>query len=152
MDNNHQESQFLKGSLLGALLGAGTGLLLAPKSGKELRDNISNGYAYINEKTHGLTDQIASRGYKVLHPLEKEKQHDHAFLIGGIAGALLGATISSLLAPQSGSKLRKTLGKTCENIVDASEDILSKGKEASNDAMDWVHLGMKFLQQLQKGR
>lgn len=157
MDNHHENSHFLKGSLMGALLGGAAGLLFAPKSGKELRDDISNGYAYLNEKTQDLTEQINARGHKILHPFEKEKApNNHSFLIGGIAGALLGATISSLLAPQSGAKLRKTLGKTYDDIVDASEDILSnlnsKGKETTGEVMDWIHLGMKFLHQLQKRR
>lgn len=158
MDNHREESQFLKGSLIGAILGGATGLLLAPKSGKELREDITNGYTYLNEKTQGLSEQINTRGHKILHPFEKEKpsHQPHSFLIGGIAGALVGAAISSLLAPQSGAKLRKTLGKTYEDIVDASEDILSnldsKGKETTGEIMDWVNLGMKFLHQMQKRR
>jgi gas vesicle protein len=157
MDNHREESQFLKGTLIGAILGGGAGLLLAPKSGKELRDNIVDGYTYLNEKTQGLTEQINTQGHKILHPFEKEKPcNSHSFLIGGIAGALVGAAISSLLAPQSGAKLRKTLEKTYEDVIGASEDILSnldsKGRETTGEVMDWVHLGMKFLHQLQKRR
>lgn len=157
MSDHNEESQFVKASIMGALLGGAAGLLLAPKSGKELREDLSNGYNFLNEKTHNIGEQMSARGHKILHPFEKEKPvNNHSFLIGGIAGALLGATISSLLAPQSGTKLRKTLGKTYDDIVDASEDILSnlnsKGKETTGEVMDWVHLGMKFLQQLQKRR
>lgn len=156
MNNRIEEPKFMKGALLGALLGGTTCLLLAPKSGKELRDEITNGYNTINQKTQDLTEQIRHHGHKMMHPFEKEETHHNSFLIGGIAGALLGAAVSSLLAPQSGAQLRKTIGKTYEELSDASEDILStinsKGGEARSEIMDWINLGTKVWNQFQKRR
>jgi gas vesicle protein len=42
---------FVKGVLTGLLLGAGSALLLAPKTGKQLRNNLSKQYQDLSEKT-----------------------------------------------------------------------------------------------------
>ena len=64
MDNHNENSHFLKGSLMGAILGGAAGLLLAPKSGKELREDISKNYTYLNEKLYLV--------YKNLYLLQKK--------------------------------------------------------------------------------
>ena len=57
---NDQDStgsgMFLLGALAGALVGAGVALLMAPKSGVEVRNDLSEGYSSVRD--------AASRRYK----------------------------------------------------------------------------------------
>lgn len=50
---------FLKGLLFGAAVGGTSGLLLAPKSGKETRDSFTNGIEELTEATHTVTEDLA---------------------------------------------------------------------------------------------
>lgn len=47
---------FLIGTLVGGIVGATTALFLAPKSGKELRDNIGEQAVIVKEKTGKITN------------------------------------------------------------------------------------------------
>lgn len=51
-------SVFVKGALLGLLLGAGTALLLTPKTGKQLRNNLAQGYQDFADKTQELMEYV----------------------------------------------------------------------------------------------
>ncbi|WP_078430108.1 YtxH domain-containing protein [Alkalihalobacterium alkalinitrilicum] len=53
---------FLIGSLIGGIVGASAALLLAPKSGKELRSNINEQALLAKEKTTNLTNTAYERG------------------------------------------------------------------------------------------
>lgn len=51
-DNNNIDSKdFLIGSLIGGIVGASVALFLAPKSGKELREDFNNQAGVVKEKT-----------------------------------------------------------------------------------------------------
>jgi len=45
---------YWKGGLLGLFLGAGIGILTAPKSGKQLRNQVSKAYTDVSSKTHDI--------------------------------------------------------------------------------------------------
>jgi gas vesicle protein len=49
---------FIAGSLFGLFVGAGAALLLAPKTGKGLRNQIARKYNEINDKTHEIIDLV----------------------------------------------------------------------------------------------
>lgn len=54
---------FLKGSILGALLGAGAALLLAPKTGKQLRNQVSQAYNEFSDKTEHVVDLFKNNSH-----------------------------------------------------------------------------------------
>lgn len=58
MSNNIHGKDFFIGAVVGGLLGALTALVLAPKTGKELRADISNQYDKISEKTVELAENV----------------------------------------------------------------------------------------------
>ncbi|MGG1571761.1 YtxH domain-containing protein [Fictibacillus sp. NRS-1165] len=51
------KAKFTKGVLVGGLVGAATALLLTPKSGKEMRRNLSNQTLNLKEKTLQMKDE-----------------------------------------------------------------------------------------------
>ncbi len=66
---NEKAGHFLAGSFLGAVAGASTALLLAPKSGRVLRNQLVRAYEEMSDKTQEL---IRKNGLHV--PAKKRKQ------------------------------------------------------------------------------
>jgi gas vesicle protein len=61
MSNNVDGKDFIMGAVVGGLLGAMAALLLAPKSGRELRQDISNQYETISEKTQQIASTVGEK-------------------------------------------------------------------------------------------
>ncbi|GIQ68153.1 YtxH domain-containing protein [Xylanibacillus composti] len=76
--NNNSQSfsgkHFAAGAILGALVGAATALLLAPKSGKELRGDIAEGYHQVSEKTHQVADTVGKKSREVYGTVSQKGQ------------------------------------------------------------------------------
>jgi gas vesicle protein len=51
-------NNYLPGGVAGVIIGAGLALLLAPKSGKQLRTQVSKAYSDLSNKTHEAMDLI----------------------------------------------------------------------------------------------
>ncbi|MBA3958555.1 MAG: YtxH domain-containing protein [Parachlamydiaceae bacterium] len=143
MSNNND---LLKGALIGGVLGGVAALFLASKSGKELRNDICEGYDNITCKGQELANDIKEKGNSFLHvfgkEIEEEEESDYnSFLIGGAIGAVIGATAALLLAPQSGDRLRTQLGDQYEAIRDKAEDFVegvgTTGEHAFDQLQDW---------------
>lgn len=135
-DNHH----FLTGLLLGGIAAGATALLMAPKSGKELCQNISDTYNSIAEKTGGLSDEIKHKSWHILHPNERcvecEGSSPAHFMKGATLGAIIGITSALFLAPKSGAKLRGDIEKSYNDIMDQGEE--------------WKDATSNFIHNLQK--
>lgn len=57
-EHNEGNSIFVKGAFLGLLIGAGSALLLTPKTGNELRKDLIEGYQDIADKTQEILDYV----------------------------------------------------------------------------------------------
>lgn len=60
--NDINAKDFMIGALIGGMLGAAAALLLAPKSGKELRDDINDGAKLLSDKTEKLRQTAIEKG------------------------------------------------------------------------------------------
>lgn len=60
-NNNMNGKDFVIGALLGGIIGAGVALLLAPKSGRELRVDLSDGYQTAAKKTQALAKNMGEQ-------------------------------------------------------------------------------------------
>lgn len=52
---------FLVGAVIGGVVGAAAALLLAPKAGKELRDDLNHQVNQLVEKTNQLSDEVGEK-------------------------------------------------------------------------------------------
>lgn len=64
--NNLNGKDFILGAVVGGLLGALTALVLAPKSGRELRDDISGQYHQVVDKTQQLAVSANEKGQEIV--------------------------------------------------------------------------------------
>ncbi|TLS39081.1 YtxH domain-containing protein [Pseudalkalibacillus caeni] len=60
--NNINTKDFLIGSLIGGIVGAATALLMAPKSGKELRSDINEQASVVKDKTMQFRETAMEKG------------------------------------------------------------------------------------------
>lgn len=64
--NNMNAKDFLVGTLIGGLVGAAAALLLSPKSGKELRGDLTGGYQTASQKTQEMAKTVSEQTESVL--------------------------------------------------------------------------------------
>lgn len=60
--NDINTKDFMIGALIGGMLGGAAALLLAPKSGKELRSDLNDGAKYISDKTEKIKQTAIEKG------------------------------------------------------------------------------------------
>lgn len=154
--------EFLVGAAVGSLLGGVGALLMAPKSGKKLRQDICDAYCDISDKTQDLAHKGKSLAKDVsCHTCdwankaksavagvsqcvkgwvseEEEEECNKDLLIGGLAGGVLGAVVALLLAPKAGEDLRQDLMDTYEDVSDKTQEFANslskKGKAFAKTA------------------
>ena len=134
------QNDFIKGALIGGVLGGIAALLAAPKSGKCLRDDIANGYNTINKRSHEFADGVREQGqsiYNAINGIEEDHSHN-SLLVGGALGAVIGAIAALLVAPKAGNKLREQLGDKYEEIRDKAEDALNQFNKTRHNVEDKI--------------
>lgn len=157
MTRNHMHAkEFIVGAAIGGLLGSMVALLVAPKSGKKLRDDISDSYCDLSEKTHDLirkgrcfaksagshTDDWAKMLKASVNGVRKSLQKWRAskteedgmkeFAIGGLAGGIAGALLALIIAPKPGKEIRQDIMETYEDVSDRAQafanDVSKRGR------------------------
>ena len=73
-DNNMNGKDFLLGAVVGGVIGAVTALLLAPKSGRELRGDISHQYQNVSEKTKHLASDVSEKTQAIARDVSVKSQ------------------------------------------------------------------------------
>lgn len=133
--------------LVGGAVGAGLGLLLAPKSGKALqkdlkrfaantRDRVSDalekGEDLYEESRTAVAKAVDSGRKAYAEGKEKfeelTKKEERSILVPVLASGIIGAGIALLLAPKTGKEVRRDLKKFAENTLDQASVAVDKGK------------------------
>jgi gas vesicle protein len=68
----------------------------------------------------------------------------NGFVMGLIAGTVLGAGLGMLLAPKAGSELRGAIGSQARNIGNKASE---QYRRASESASGWAEKGREFVNQ-----
>lgn len=74
MTANKKNKDWMIGAVVGSVLGAVTALLLAPKSGRELRNDIMDGYQQVSEKTQRLAGDVAEKSKQIFAVVSETSQ------------------------------------------------------------------------------
>ena len=136
-----------KGSILtlvlaGGALGAGLALVLAPKSGSEIRKDLKR---VANRFTHavdigkdlygegrefvGKAVEAGKKAYVEEKPLEPLSNEGRSLLVPILASGIIGAGIALLLAPKSGRDTREDLKRFASSTREKAVSAIDKGKD-----------------------
>jgi gas vesicle protein len=74
MSNKVDGKDFLIGAIVGGVLGAMAALLMAPKSGRELRKDISEQYETISEKTQQIASTVGDKTQQIANTVSEKTQ------------------------------------------------------------------------------
>jgi hypothetical protein len=66
-DEHEGGGGFMMGLLTGTVLGAGLGMLLAPKSGSELRNQLTEGASSLGRRASGAVNELSDRARETTH-------------------------------------------------------------------------------------
>jgi gas vesicle protein len=102
--NNMSGKDFLLGAVIGGIIGATTALLLAPKQGKELREDLNRQYSVAKDKAQDWS------------AIAKEKSSEWASVVKERSGEMA-------------STVKDVSGEVASAVKDISGDVSSKAKE-----------------------
>jgi|GEM_PF-839819 len=123
---------FFIGSIAGGILGAAVALLLTPKSGEELRQNLKETYEDVAEKTQDFGEEITKKG-KCFAKTARCRGNKWLELAKDLVDELT------------------------EGAHEKGEDLLEHVKglinnKRTNEAIDWAHLGYRLWQRIRPKR
>lgn len=143
----NRKGSTLTAVLMGGALGAGLALVLAPKSGSEIRKDLRRaadrfsravdiGKDLYGESREfvGKAVEATKKAYVEEKPLEHISMSNGrtSFLVpvlaSGIIGAGIGAGVALLLAPKSGSETREDLKRFASSARERVGSVIDKGK------------------------
>ena len=105
MSNKLNGKDFFIGAVVGSVLGAMTALLFAPKSGKELRSDISEQYGKVSDKTVEIAGVVGTKTQEIAGAVGTKTQE--------IAGVVSAKT----------QEIAKTVGEHTGEIVSKAKDV-----------------------------
>lgn len=117
--NNMNGKDFLLGAIMGSVIGAATALLLAPKSGRELRGDLSTQYQNVSEKTQEIATNLSTKTKEIAENVG-EKSQDWAGKAREVAGNLAGEI--------------KSFRKTCDEATSTAETAAADYSESAEDS------------------
>lgn len=123
MIENARAEGFIVGAIIGAAIAALATLLLAPKSGKDLRKDIGEGTTKTLEHTDEYLEDARKKGTKVMHDVE-----DTASSYFDVAGDKVGGALS-----KTKGMFRRKADKVEDTVEDVADDAKDKYKEAKDE-------------------
>ena len=125
MANNEYSKGFILGTIIGGAVGGLTALLLAPKSGKELRKDIADkSNDYYNKASNYVTDVESEMGQKVQTTVNE--------------GRIKAQSIIDSAKKQAGEILY-----SAESVLNDARERAGKSKTSLNESYDHVKSAAK---------
>ncbi|SFQ07929.1 YtxH domain-containing protein [Salibacterium halotolerans] len=118
---------FVIGTLIGGIVGACSALLMAPKSGRELRGELSEGAYSAKEKTNEMTSSAYEKGSQWAG-YAREKSSEIAKNVSEQSSQLYGKVKETASSGNEGSQ-EKTADELAEEI---SEDLEAEQEGVNN--------------------
>lgn len=116
MSNKTNGKDFLIGAVVGGVLGAVTALLLAPKTGRELRSDISEQYGKISDKTVEIAGTVSSKTQEIAGVVGAKTQ-EIAEVMGTRGQEIAGAV------GVKGQEIAKTVGAHTGELVGKAKEV-----------------------------
>lgn len=128
-DDSINTKDFIIGALCGAFIGATTALMVAPKSGRELRDDLNVQAGSLKERASGLTDTAKDK----TSTLTKTVQEQSTAIVDKVKSLKSGDKPAS---SASGSEKDEDAKSIVENVADAVKDTVDTTADAAKNKLD----------------
>jgi hypothetical protein len=119
---------FVALAVIAAALGAGAAILLAPDEGSRTRRRVTQGLKSIGGEAASTITQLQRDLRRRRAQSRREKR------IMAIAGLLVGAGLTAVLTPESGTDTRRRLGGTFGRIKVGAVDRIERLRQRSPEA------------------
>ena len=146
-ESTNKKSSLMMPVLIGSAVGAGIALLLAPKSGKEIRKDLKRFAANTRDQVAEVIDEgrdlyeegreVVARAVKAgretydkgTERIEKlMHRKERSLVVPIMVSGVIGVGIALLLAPKSGKEVRKDLKRIAAKTRDKVVTAIDKGK------------------------
>ncbi|TCN01415.1 gas vesicle protein [Paenibacillus sp. BK033] len=130
MASSKQTKGFLLGAIAGGIIGSVTALLFAPKAGKELRHDISEGARRVQEQTVRAAGQVSDTTVRIAKQIGNQ-----ATELADTAKAAAGAAVSSVrerraeLAGAAHEVADEAADEVTDSFEEAAEEVFEDAKE-----------------------
>lgn len=141
--------------LISGIVGAGLALLLTPKSGRDLRQDLKR-YASSAGEQAPETVETAAEGAKgayqesttaIAQPLESGRaaaeqelaptiESERSFVVPILVSGVIGAAVALLFAPKPGSEVMEDIKDLAATAFEKSRDWYEQGAEAVKEAVE----------------
>ncbi|MBE4908302.1 YtxH domain-containing protein [Bacillus luteolus] len=120
------DNNFLIGAIVGGVIGAATALFLAPKSGRELRDDINTQASVVRDKTERWRNEAVDKGSELAN-VAKEKTSNFTKNVNNQSSQIFDKVKEFANAPIDDKQLVQQSEELVDEIV---------GLTSSNDGTD----------------
>lgn len=139
MAKQKQTKGFLLGALAGTVAGTVTALLLAPKAGKELRQDIAGGVHDLSEKTARAVEQASEKTTRTARQLGDKAVHIADRAKDGAEALISSARTWRKGEPQFTTEAAGEVGQTgLEEAASRSEELELETVEVEREATETV--------------
>ncbi len=124
-DEDSQVRDLLIGGAIGGVLGAVTGLLMAPKAGTDFREDLADTYEDVAEKTQEMAEQVSKKG-KTFVKTAKSRANNWV------------------------SVAKEIVDNLTEEVEEKGSEYKEQAKGKMNDVADWASLGFRIWKEISK--
>lgn len=146
------------GVLIGTALGALTVFMLNSKTGKKVKDNITDLYGDVAEKAQDWSHNMSEKSQEYADMLagKKKKNSKNILIVGAIAGGIIGVTAAVLFTTESGKDAKNALLHTFQSLTDKTHNIANNIQNTTQDVVEnledrvssWVKIAQKLVKNL----
>ena len=134
--------------LLSGAIGAGLALLLAPKSGKDIRNDISNIARRTSESASETMEEATSSASQAVSAsaqalsgssedvAEMSTNEGRSLVVPILISGVVGAAVALLFAPKPGSEVMTDIKDLASSAVDKGKGWYEQGASAVKDAFE----------------
>ncbi|SFS58001.1 YtxH domain-containing protein [Paenibacillus sp. BC26] len=119
------KKSFLVGAIAGGVIGSVTALLLAPKSGRELRKDIADGTQVVSEHTVRIAGQVGDSTTRIAKQVS-----------GGVTVAASKAKETASTVLDNVRSWRQAGKEEVEEVLDDAGDLVQEAGEAVQDKVE----------------
>lgn len=145
-----ESSSIIVPALVSGIISAGLALLLTPKSGREIRqdigrlvkktgeqagETIEQGKAAVSEAASSSQASFAA-GKEQLSEWAGPEEERTSLLVPILISGIAGAALALLFAPKSGKEIMEDIKDLASSAVDKGKDLYEQGVSAVKEAME----------------